>query len=63
MNLNLQLPAKDYQGSYLASRQSIVQSRIPLLQRFLNDLIDRKVPSIKIKKFFDFESKGSSGVR
>ena len=63
MNLNITLPEKDYQGSYLASRESIVQYRIPILQKFLDDLILHKVPSIKIKNFFDFDMKGASGVK
>ena len=63
MDLNITLPDKDYQGSYLASRSSIIQYRMPVLQKFLNDLILHKVPSMKIKAFFDFDGKGSSGVR
>lgn len=63
MDLGITLPQKDYQGSYLASRTSIVQSRIPILQKFLHDLILHKVPSVRIKKFFDFDTKGASGVK
>ena len=57
------LPDKDYQGSYLASRSSIIQYRKPLLQKFLHDLVLHKVPSVKIKKFLDFDGKGASGVK
>jgi hypothetical protein len=63
MDLNITLLDRDYQGSYLASRSSIVQHRTPILQKFLYDLISHKVPSMKIKKFFDFDMKGASGVK
>lgn len=63
MDLNIVLPDKDYQGSYLASRSSIIQYRKPLLQKFLHDLVLHKVPSVKIKKFLDFDGKGASGVK
>ena len=56
-------PERDYQGSFFASRSSMVSQRIPLLQKFLNDIILKKVPSIRIKTFFDFDEKGISGVR
>lgn len=63
VDLNITLPEKDYQGSYFASRNSTIAYRTPLLQKFLNDLIIHKVPSLKIKNFLDFDDKGISGAR
>jgi hypothetical protein len=63
MDLGISLPVRDHQGSWLGSRISIIQYRTPILQKFLQDLILHKVPSMKIKKFFDFDNKGSSGVK